>query len=130
MTPFARVALLTAIGWGTLCGCSEDVETVVVYCSVDEQFARAVLKEFERRTRVRALTVFDSEAGKTTGLVNRIRAERGRPRADVLFSGEVFNTILLAQEGLLASYDPPTAADIPRHLRGGGENGKNKRNNK
>lgn len=129
MRPVARVALMAVMGWGGLFGCSEDVETVVVYCSVDEQFARGVLKEFERRTRVRTLAVFDSEAGKTTGLVNRIRAERGRPRADVLFSGEVFNTILLAQEGLLAPYDPPTASDIPRRLRGSGEKG-NKRKTK
>jgi len=126
MTAFVRVALVAAMAWGALCGCNEDVETVVVYCSVDEQFARGVLKEFERRTQVRTLAVYDSEAGKTTGLVNRIRAERGRPRADVLFSGEVFNTILLAQEGLLASYDPPPASDIPRHLRGSGQKGEDK----
>ena len=92
-------------------------ETVTVYCSVDEAFARRVFDEFERRSGLGVNVIFDSEAGKTTGLINRIRAERGRPRADVLFSSELFNTIQLAGEGLLQPYDPPTAADIPPRYR-------------
>ena len=48
---------------------------VTVYVSIDEPFAREVLAEFERRTGIKAVPVFDSEAGKTTGLVNRIIAE-------------------------------------------------------
>jgi iron(III) transport system substrate-binding protein len=90
---------------------------VVAYCSVDEAYARPILDEFEKRSGVRVDAVYDTEAGKTTGLVNKIRAERGRPRADVLFSGEIFNTIRLADEGLLASYDSPAAGDIPASFR-------------
>ncbi len=90
---------------------------MVVYCSVDETFALQILDAFEQSTGIDTRTVFDSEAGKTTGLVNRIRAERGRPRADVLFSGELFNTMALADEGLLAAYDSPAAADIPPRYR-------------
>ncbi len=88
---------------------------VSVYCSVDETFGRAVLDAYEARTGTDVSVVFDSEAGKTTGLVNRIihEAKAGRPRADVFWSSELFNTILLARKGLLESYDPPAAADIP-----------------
>ncbi len=92
---------------------------VLVYCSVDERFARDVLDQYQIRATVRVSTVFDSEAGKTTGLVNRIirEAEAGRPRADLFWSSELFNTILLARRGLLEPYDSPAAADIPARFR-------------
>lgn len=85
----------------------------VVYCSVDEAFARQVLERFEAKSGIKVDAVFDSEAGKTTGLITRIRLEGRNPRADVLFSGELFHTILLAREGLLEPYESPAAADIP-----------------
>ncbi len=92
---------------------------ITVYCSVDEAFARPILNTYEKNTGRRIDVVFDSEAGKTTGLVQRImaEAESGRPRGSVFFSSEVFNTILLARRGLLEAYDPPTAADIPERFR-------------
>ena len=93
--------------------------TVTVYCSVDELFARSVLDAFKTRTGVEVTAVFDSEAGKTTGLVNRVieEARAGRTRADVFWSSEIFGTILLARKELLQPYDPPTAADIPARFR-------------
>ena len=102
-------------------GGATDAAKLVVYCSVDEGFARRVLTRFSERTGTRVETIFDSEAGKTTGLVNRMvaEAESGRPRADVFWSGEVFNTILLARQGLLEAYDSPSAADIPEDYRDG-----------
>lgn len=92
---------------------------LVVYCSVDEGFARGVLDTFSTRTGIRLSVVFDSEAGKTTGLVNKIISEAaaGRPRADVFWSGELFNTIMLGRKGLLEPYDSPVAADIPARFR-------------
>ncbi len=92
---------------------------VVVYCSVDEAFAADVLTRYQSSTNVELSPVFDSEAGKTTGLVNRIIAESrgGGARADVFWSSELFNTILLARRGLLEPYAPPPAADIPDRFR-------------
>ena len=117
----------TAVGWGALLaaaasliagsGCSESVDSVVVYCSVDEAFARHIFDEFERQTGLGVEHVIDSEAGKTSGLLARIQAERERPRADVLFSSEIFGTIELARRGLLAAYDSPAAGDIPARFR-------------
>ncbi len=113
---FCCAATVTALGTA---GCEPPADApaatkLVVYCSVDEAFARRVLNVFEERTATRLGIVFDSEAGKTTGLVNRIirEAQAGRPRADVFWSSELFNTILLARNGLLEPYDSPAAADI------------------
>lgn len=103
--------------------CRKRAETgadrLIVYCSVDEPFALEVLDRFTKDTGILVDPIFDTEAGKTTGLVNRIvaEAESGRTRADVFWSGEVFNTILLARRGLLETYDSPAAADLPAKFR-------------
>lgn len=90
---------------------------VIIYCSADEAFARPLLVEFEKRTGQKVRPVFDSEAGKTTGLIERIRAERGRPVADVWWSSEIYGTLQLAAEEMLAPYSPSTAADIPAEFK-------------
>jgi len=92
---------------------------VVLYSSVDETFLKQIVTEYEKRTGRKVQIVGDSEAGKTTGLVNRIRLEKDRPRADVWWSGEQSQTLLLAQEGLLAPYASPVADDIPMNFRDG-----------
>lgn len=129
MRPSARRATVRGVLGLSVClpaldACSRSREdsksaAVTVYCSVDEVFARRVLEACKVRTGIEATAVFDSEAGKTTGLVNRIieEARSGRPRADVFWSSEIFGTILLARQGLLQPYDPPGAADIPRRFR-------------
>ncbi|MBN1345289.1 MAG: extracellular solute-binding protein [Phycisphaerae bacterium] len=96
---------------------TQQTEAPVVYCSVDEEFARTVFAEFERQTGIKPEVLFDTEAGKTTGLVRKIEAERDRPRADVFWSSEVFNTITLTMQGLLESYRPKTADDIEAQFR-------------
>ncbi|MBI4718383.1 MAG: extracellular solute-binding protein [Planctomycetes bacterium] len=92
---------------------------VVVYSSVDEEFARTVLDRFGKRSGIAVRLIGDSEAGKTTGLVNRILSESaaGGARADVFWSSELFSTIRLAREGALEPYEPPSAADIPERFR-------------
>lgn len=122
---FRRVAPihLAVAGLLVATGCERKPDAIpqsrlVVYCSVDEAFGRVVLKVFKAKTGINLDIVFDSEAGKTTGLVNKIIAEAaGRPRADVFWSSELFNTILLARRGLLEPYDSPVAADIPSRFR-------------
>jgi iron(III) transport system substrate-binding protein len=91
---------------------SADQNSVVLYTSVDEPFAREVVAEFRKQTGLEVQLVMDTEAGKTTGLVRRIEAEKAHPRADVFWSSELFNTIRLARTGLLAEYRPP-AEGIP-----------------
>jgi iron(III) transport system substrate-binding protein len=88
-------------------------QQVVVYCSVDQDVAQGILKDFEKQTGIRVLTRYDEEARKTTGLVQRLRAETASPAADVYWSGEIFQTVRLAEEGVLAPYDGPGAKDRP-----------------
>ncbi|MHC5109729.1 MAG: extracellular solute-binding protein [Planctomycetota bacterium] len=93
--------------------------SVTVYCSIDEPFGRMVLDEFKRETGIDVRVEFDTEAGKSTGLFNKIMSESrsGRPRADVFWSSELFNTIILARNDMLLPYDSPSAADIPARYR-------------
>ncbi len=101
-------------------GCKEDkgaaAPTVTLYSSVDEPFAREVIAAFKQQTGIDVKLKLDSEAGKTTGLVNLIRSQKDRPLADVFWSSELFNTIKMAREGLLAEYRPP-AEGIPERYR-------------
>jgi len=91
--------------------------TVVLYSSVDETFLRQIVADYAQKFGRDVQVVGDSEAGKTTGLINRIRLEKDRPRADVWWSSEQAQTMLLARENLLAPYDSPTAHDIPAKFR-------------
>ncbi len=77
---------------------------VVLYCSVDQEVAEPIIARFEKQSGIKVLARYDTEASKTVGLVQRIRAEAAAPAADVFWSGEVFHTIRLAREGLVASY--------------------------
>jgi len=87
--------------------------SVVVYTSVDQNFAEPILQAFEAESGIRVLPVYDVEAAKTTGLVNRIIAERSRPQADVFWSGEFAQTIVLQDEGFLEPYRSPEGEGIP-----------------
>jgi iron(III) transport system substrate-binding protein len=50
-------------------------------------------------------------------LVKRLREESARPRCDVFWNNELAHTVALANEGLLASYDSPSAEGIPEEFR-------------
>jgi len=107
------IALLSSI----LPSCKEnphqDRKQVVLYCSVDQAIAEPIIAEFEKQTGIKVLARFDTEAGKTVGLVQRIRAEASRPMADAFWSSEIFHTIRLAREGLLAPYSRDRTKDWP-----------------
>jgi iron(III) transport system substrate-binding protein len=61
--------------------------------------------------------VTDSEASKSVGLAEKVRAERADPQADVFWSNEPFHTINLAEDGVLTAYDSPAAADVPPRFK-------------
>ena len=75
------LVLLTLITTG--CGKKAPQQQVVVYTSLDKVFSQPVLEAFEKQTGIKVLAVYDSEATKTTGLVNRLIAEKDNARADV-----------------------------------------------
>jgi iron(III) transport system substrate-binding protein len=113
--PAAAVLLLVALA-GCMSG-SDDGRAVVVYTSVDQVHSEPVFKEFEKKSGIRVLPVYDVEAAKTTGLVNRLVAERDHPRADVFWNGEFVQTLFLKDKGVLAPYHAPAAKDVPAHYR-------------
>lgn len=88
-------------------------QEVVIYTSVDQVFSEPILKQFEGESGIRVLPVYDVEAAKTTGLVNRLIAEKTRPQADVFWSGEFAQTMRLKEEGVLNAYKSASMADIP-----------------
>jgi iron(III) transport system substrate-binding protein len=95
------------------CLATDKGPSLVIYTSVDQVYSEPILKKFEAATGIRVLPVYDVEAAKTTGLVNRLIAEKDRPQADVFWNGEFAQTILLKKEGVLAPYRSPNAFDIP-----------------
>jgi len=110
----ALFVILTVIF--SACTLSSEEPTVVIYTSVYQVYAEPILQQFEEQTGIRVLAVYDVEATKTTGLVNRLIAEQDRPHADVFWSGEFIQTLLLKDEGLLAPYNSPNNADLPAYF--------------
>ncbi len=99
------------------CSGSSDDETVVVYVSADDYVARQVIAAFESETGIKVKMKGDIEAQKTTGLVNQLRLEKDHPQADVFWSSEIFQTITLAEEGVLAPFTSPLVSDWPEQYR-------------
>lgn len=90
---------------------------VVIYTSLDQVFSEPILQEFEKKTGIKVKAVYDVEAAKTTGLVNRLIAEKNNPQADVFWNSEVGKTIVLKQKGVLDSYRSPSAEGIPEQFK-------------
>lgn len=100
--------------------CSEppSKRTVVLYTSADQEYAEQIVAEFHKQhPEVLVLPRYDTEATKTTGLVERLRAERSDPQADVFWSSEVFLTQKLADEGLLMRWESEATRDWPEAFR-------------
>jgi len=114
MKPFFRVATtLAAIVAACLAPAAAARDVVVVYTAHDEMYSQPILGAFEEATGIRVKAGYDVEASKTTGLVNRLIAEKDHPRADVFWNNEVAQTIVLKRKGVLAPYASPAAKAIP-----------------
>jgi len=75
-------------------------QDLVVYSSVDETNARAILQAFTEQTGVRVQAVFLSSGPA----LSRIEAERARPQADVWFGAPSENHIIARSRGLTQAY--------------------------
>ncbi|MDP6538319.1 MAG: extracellular solute-binding protein [Planctomycetota bacterium] len=109
--------LAAVLGLAALATACAPTPDVVLYCALDEVHAAPIVRAFEESTGLVVGAEYDIEAHKTVGLVRRIREEHARPRCDVFWNNEIAHTVSLADEGLLASYDSPSAADIPEEFR-------------
>ena len=114
----ARIFTVAAIAMlAAACGSSGPVQrTVTIYVSTDRIFSEPVLQNYERRSGVRVDVVYDTEETKSTGLANRLLAEKNRPQADVFWSNEPVRTLVLKSRGVLAAYRSPSAEGIPPAL--------------
>ncbi len=96
---------------------------VICYTSADSVYAKVLFAEFTKATGIAVDAVFDTEATKTTGLVQRLLNEKdggGASRADVWWSSEPFGTIKLARTGVL---DETTAPRAEEHMKQNGGSG-------
>ncbi|MBR2948619.1 MAG: extracellular solute-binding protein [Lachnospiraceae bacterium] len=109
-------AMMLAASMICMSGCSigkTEVKEVTVYTAVDQIYAEPVFEDFEKETGIKVNAVYDLEANKTTGLTNRLIAEKENPVCDVYWNNEFTQTMLLQDEGLLQPYVSEAAADIP-----------------
>lgn len=117
----AGLAMVVAVAVSGCNGATMGTEQrqVVLYTSLNEPTARAVIDEFEKRTGIRVVVQADTERDKTVGLVRTLIEERNHPRADVFWNSEIANTIRLREAGVLEKLDPTpeNAKAIPAAYR-------------
>jgi iron(III) transport system substrate-binding protein len=107
---------VTLVAAGACRGTDESVREVTAYVSADRPFSEPVLREYEKKSGVRVNVAYDTEETKSTGLANRLLAEKERPQADVFWSNEPVRTLVLKSRGVLAPYRSPHADGIPAVL--------------
>lgn len=95
------------------CSKKPESQTVVVYTSVDDVFARPIATAFQNATGIEVKLVPDTEETKSAGLVNRLIAEKGRPQCDVFWSGDPVRAGILKNKGVSAVYESPAAEGLP-----------------
>ena len=97
--------------------CNNNSNEVVVYTSVDQLFSEPILKAFEKETGITVKVVYDTEETKSTGVLNRLIAEKDNPQCDVFWSGDPIRTIVLKDKGITAPYNSKIAQDIDMVFR-------------
>ncbi len=90
---------------------------VTIYVATDRVFSEPILHGYEQKTGVRVNVVYDTEETKSTGLANRLLAEKDYPQADVFWSNEPVRTLVLKSRGVLSQYKPSVGGDIPAEFR-------------
>ena len=105
---FSLLALFFVVG----CSSPKSVPSVTVYVSEDQVFSEPLLKAFERQTGIRVDAIYDTEESKSTGVMNRLIAEKAHPKADVYWANEPIRAEVLRQKGILSPYKSPNAQGI------------------
>lgn len=88
-------------------------DALVVYCAHDSVFSDDVLRRFEEKTGIAVAPVYDTEATKSLGLVERLIREKENPRCDVFWNNQLLGTLALQEQGLLVPYRGDGFARIP-----------------
>jgi len=98
-------------------GANSTAREVTVYVSTDRVFSEPILRAYEQQSGVRVNAVYDTEETKSTGLANKLLAEKNRPQADVFWSNEPVRTLVLKRNAVLAPYKSPNAEGIPETFK-------------
>ena len=88
-------------------------DSVTVYVSEDRVFSEPILKDFERDTGIVVRAIYDTEEAKSTGVMNRLLAEKSIPQADVYWANEPVRADVLRQQGISTAFAPVAAQAIP-----------------
>jgi iron(III) transport system substrate-binding protein len=114
MTSRLTIGIVTTVWMIGILACqSSRQQQVIVYVSEDQVFSEPILKDFEKDTNIRVRAVFDTEEAKSTGVMNRLIAEKDNPQADVYWANEPIRAEILKQRGLSSPYVSPNAEGIP-----------------
>ncbi len=79
---------------------------VVIYVSVDREFAEPVLADLGRELGLDVRAKYDTEETKSTGLLNELVALRERPKADLFWCGDTARAELLRSRGVVEPWRP------------------------
>jgi len=98
---------------GSLSDYARADDGLVVYSGRKESAIKPVVDTFQKRSGIPVKL----KIGKTSGLANELIQEKTRPRGDVFISTEAGVMEILAKNGVLDKYVPPTAKDLEPGLR-------------
>ena len=84
-----------------LVGCGSKRDSLTIYTSQDQVYAEPILRDFEKQSGIKIRAIYDSEAVKTVGLVNRLIFEKNNPQCDLFWNNEELRTRQLATKGVL-----------------------------
>lgn len=87
--------------------------SLIVYCSHDSVYSSDIFKDFEQKTRIKIVPKFDTEATKSLGLVEMLKAEKDNPQCDVFWNNELLGMMELQKEGILEPYKGEGYKRIP-----------------
>ena len=90
---------------------------VVVYTTVDQIFSEPILNDFEKQTGIKVKALFDTEETKSTGVLNRLIAEKNNPQCDVFWSGDPVRPNILKNKGITTIYESPSAVGIDPYFK-------------
>ena len=105
-----RRFLIAAIATSAAACSSDDRTVLTVYSPHGKDLLGYFETEFEKKNPTIDVQWVDMGSQE---VLDRIRAEKDNPQADVWWGNEVLHTINLAERGVLAAYASPSAARIP-----------------
>jgi len=92
-------------------------DCLVVYCSHDSLYSEKILNDFSKKSGIKIIVKFDTEATKSLGLLELIIKEKKKPRCDLFWNNELLGTMQLKKQGLLLPYKGAGYQRIPSKYR-------------